>query len=81
MLEVILREIQSSSVGSPNSFHCTVFVGEEINVLHAGNMNKGSHNFVWNGKNQYHQNVPSGLYFLHIASDNFNFTTKMTLLK
>ena len=56
-------------------------IGEEINVLHAGNMNRGSHNFIWNGKNQYYQNVPSGLYFLHITSDNFNFTTKMTLLK
>ena len=56
-------------------------MGEEISTIYYGNINKGSHNFRWNGKNTYNEDVPSGLYFLHVSSDAFSKTKKMTLLK
>ena len=56
-------------------------MGEEISDIYYGNINKGSHNFRWNGKNAYNEDVPSGLYFLHVSSDAFSKTKKMTLLK
>jgi len=56
-------------------------LGEEIHILHDDIVQPGSHRIHWNGKNQLGVDVPSGLYFYRIQSNNRVLTKKMMLLK
>jgi len=61
-------------------------LGEEVITLHQGNLEAGSYQFLWNGKNQYGQNVASGVYLyrleVHAATgERFVATRKMNLLR
>lgn len=56
-------------------------MGQLVNTLVSTEMNAGSHQLVWNGKNRQGNQVTSGIYFLQMKSKNFTKVRKMTLLK
>lgn len=51
-------------------------LGEEIEVLVNGELEVGEHLINWEAKN-----LPSGIYFYRLITDNFNTTRKMILLR
>lgn len=50
--------------------------GRLVANLVNGNLNAGSHTVVWNAAN-----VPSGIYFYKLVTENMNITKKLVLLK
>ncbi len=63
-------------------------LGEELNVLARNrSMGKGRHRFIWAGKDDQGQALPSGMYLYHMVVQNqrgeplFQNTRKMLLLK
>jgi hypothetical protein len=56
-------------------------LGEKIVTLLHQELNTGVHTEVWNGKNHLGIDVPSGVYFYKLLSDNFIKTNKMILMK
>ena len=61
----------------------TIFsiLGEEINVIENSQLNAGTYNITWYGKDSNGDKVPSGLYFYEVKSDNRIQKGKMLLLK
>jgi len=55
--------------------------GSLIKSLYDGNLNSGSHNYIWDGTNSSGQRVTSGCYFYQVKSNNHNEVKKMFLLK
>jgi hypothetical protein len=55
--------------------------GEKVITLYNGYLNAGSHELVWNGKNDAEEKVTSGIYFYRISSPSHSYTQKMILLK
>ena len=51
-------------------------LGEEIEVLVNGELEAGEHLINWEAKN-----LPSGIYFYKLTTDNLNITKKMILLR
>jgi len=51
-------------------------IGQEVAVLIEGNIKAGSYQKVFNAKD-----LPSGVYFYKLATENFNDVRKMTLIK
>ncbi|MFH0734278.1 MAG: FG-GAP-like repeat-containing protein, partial [bacterium] len=56
-------------------------LGEEIITLIDKLHQKGEHTVVWNGKNQFNKNAPSGVYFITMEAENFQKTIKCLLMK
>ena len=56
-------------------------LGEEVATVHNGKLAAGTYSMSWNGKNNFGNNVPSGMYFYKVKSDNRTLTGKMLLLK
>ena len=56
-------------------------LGELIINLVNGYYSSGTHSVLWNGKNEFGQSVPSGVYFYKMSSKSFNETRKMVLLR
>ena len=56
-------------------------IGNEIMQTITPNHPKGSHNYIWNGKNNLGDNVSSGIYFFSIASSHERKTKKLVYLK
>ena len=56
-------------------------LGREVMTIVRKDQNAGCHSFVWNGKNQLGQIVPSGLYLYQIKTAGFVECKKMLLLK
>ncbi len=51
-------------------------IGQEIEKLVSGELNAGTHRYVWSaGK------FPSGIYFYRLETNNFVQTKKMLLVK
>jgi len=61
----------------------TIFsiLGEEISVVENSQLNAGTYNITWYGKDSKGDKVPSGLYFYEVKSDNRIQKGKMLLLK
>ena len=61
----------------------TIFsiLGEEISVVENSQLNAGTYNITWYGKDSNGDKVPSGLYFYEVKSDNRIQKGKMLLLK
>jgi hypothetical protein len=55
--------------------------GQEIRTLIAAEMNAGQHATVWDGKDNYGQLVPSGVYLYKLSVNGFVQTKKMSLVK
>jgi photosystem II stability/assembly factor-like uncharacterized protein len=57
-------------------------LGQEILTLFKGELNAGKHYLVWDGKNSYRQQMPSGVYIYQMRVQNGErFTGKMVLIK
>ncbi|MBU4444742.1 T9SS type A sorting domain-containing protein, partial [bacterium] len=56
-------------------------LGQEITVLVNGLQTPGFYTCQWNGRNQQHEQVESGIYLYSIRAGHFSRTAKMILLK
>ncbi len=55
--------------------------GQLVKTLHKGQTQAGTHNLVWDGRDESGRQVGSGLYFYRLSSDSFSQTRKMLLMK
>jgi hypothetical protein len=55
--------------------------GQRVRLLFAGVINAGQSNFVWNGRNDSGQTLPSGAYFCQFRAAGFVDTKKIIFLK
>lgn len=69
----------------PAASHVTLKIyrvdGQLIRTLQNGLQKEGSHEIIWDGRNESGVKVSSGIYFYELQADNFNQTKKMILLK
>ncbi|MBN1997133.1 T9SS type A sorting domain-containing protein [candidate division KSB1 bacterium] len=56
-------------------------VGQKIRTLVSDKMTAGSHEVVWDGRNESGQKVSSGIYFYRLKTAQFNKTKKMIMVK
>jgi hypothetical protein len=56
-------------------------LGQEVRTLVNDQSNQGTYNVVWNGKDNYGNQVASGTYIYRISAGDFVSTKKMVLLK
>ncbi len=56
-------------------------VGQKIRTLVSDKMTAGSHQVVWDGRNDTGHKVSSGIYFYRLKTDKFNKTKKMIMVK
>lgn len=68
-----------------NSAEVTVEIfdvnGRCVRKYDTGRLDAGLHDFIWNGKNDYGQRLPGGIYFYRTAVGENSRTRKMILLK
>ncbi|MFC2086133.1 T9SS type A sorting domain-containing protein [Bacteroidota bacterium] len=55
--------------------------GRNIKTLLNESMHTGSHEIIWDGKDDLNRNVPSGIYFYQLVTDSFSETKKLILIK
>lgn len=55
--------------------------GQKISTLHSGQLSKGNHSFVWNGKDDKGNSVGSGVYYYKISDGDLSITKKMLMIK
>ncbi|MBN2829972.1 MAG: T9SS type A sorting domain-containing protein, partial [Candidatus Cloacimonetes bacterium] len=55
--------------------------GRRIRDIYTGVMDKGNHEFSWDGFNQKKEEVPSGVYLLRLHSKNYNSVQKFIYFK
>ncbi len=55
--------------------------GQQVRTLADGSMAAGSHDVVWDGKDDAGVSVGSGIYFYRLQGENLSETKKMLLLK
>ena len=56
-------------------------VGETVRVIKNSNFNPGIYTIAWDGKNEFGQDLSTGLYFCTLKTDNFNNSIKLLLVK
>jgi hypothetical protein len=57
-------------------------LGQEVVTVFTGTLNAGRHFFTWEGTNQAHSLMPSGIYIYQMTTTTgFKFTGKMVLIK
>lgn len=56
-------------------------LGEHLTTLAGKEFEVGNHEVEWNGKNKFNEELPSGVYFLQMRTNNFFKTRKMMLVK
>lgn len=55
--------------------------GQLVRNLYTGFIYSGNHSFIWNGKDNYSNNVTSGVYFYRLSTNESVIQKKMILLK
>jgi hypothetical protein len=57
-------------------------MGQEVAKVHNGFAQPGAYKAVWNGRDNFGEKAPSGIYFYELKAENhFHKVKKMTLLK
>jgi hypothetical protein len=56
-------------------------LGQHVVTLASGMYEAGSHTVSWNGTNGRGENVPSGIYFYSLRTEEFSKTNKMMLIR
>lgn len=56
-------------------------LGQHVVTLASGVYEAGSHTVSWNGTNSRGENVPSGIYFYSLRTEEFSKTNKMMLIR
>jgi hypothetical protein len=67
----------------PQKIQLEIFniVGKKMRTLANENFNSGRHSLVWDGKNDFGENLPSGIYLYALESPYEKVVRKMTLVK
>jgi len=71
-------------LGKPSTVDLTIYdlMGAKINHLIVNKrMLPGGYNVSWNGKNEFHQEVPSGIYLLELQVDRYRQLKKLVLVR
>jgi hypothetical protein len=72
-------------VAIPKTAYVTVAIfdvlGRQINTLMSGQQGAGYYTMEWDGRDARGLNVPTGIYFIRMLSDEFNQTQKIMLMK
>ena len=55
--------------------------GKKVRSLYSDWMNRGTHNIIWDGKEDAGQSVPSGLYFISFKTSSYTETRKISLVR
>jgi hypothetical protein len=55
--------------------------GQKVKTLQSGMLDKGKHNFTWNGQDDNNNKVASGIYLYKLSGGNIHLVKKMLLLK
>jgi len=55
--------------------------GQKVNTLCKNKLEKGEHNFIWNGTDKNQNAVSSGIYFYKLKTDAKEITKRMVLIK
>lgn len=55
--------------------------GQTVQTIVRNHLNKGKHEFVWNGRNDANEGVSSGIYFIKLRANNDFKKKKIILLK
>jgi len=66
---------------SPVSLGIYSTTGSLVVELEDGYLSNGYHSYMWDGKDMYGNNVPSGVYFCKLLAGSYRSTIKITLLK
>ena len=56
-------------------------LGETVRILAISEYSPGLNTLVWNGKNDYGQDLSTGLYFCTINTEKFKDSIKLLLVK
>ena len=56
-------------------------LGQRVQTLANGSYEAGRYTYTWNGTNSKGENVPSGIYFYSLRTDEFSKTNKMMLIR
>ena len=56
-------------------------LGNEVVTLDEGERSEGKHTIKWNGKDKFQNQVNSGIYFIHLATPEYQKTIKGVMLK
>ena len=70
-------------VSSKSNVKITVFnmFGQLIRVLTDKYYSPGRHKVIWDGRDKNGEEIPSGVYFYQLDTENFKFTRRMILLR
>ncbi|MBN2355961.1 T9SS type A sorting domain-containing protein, partial [candidate division KSB1 bacterium] len=74
-IEVTLPAASHVKVGVYN------LLGQQVQVLADHSLNAGSHRMRWNGRNEYGETVPCGIYYLRVQTADHVKVHRMLLLK
>lgn len=55
--------------------------GKEVKIIANRNMQSGSYSFLWDGKSNYGEPLPSGMYIYRLKSDSQQISKKLILLR
>jgi hypothetical protein len=56
-------------------------LGQQVKTLASGNFEAGRYAYTWNGTNSRGEDVPSGIYFYSLKTEEFSKTNKMMLIR
>ncbi|MCB9258790.1 MAG: CotH kinase family protein [Ignavibacteriales bacterium] len=70
-------------ISKPMSIKLEIYdiLGKRVKLIEEDKKNAGKYNSIWNGKDEYNNNLSSGIYFLKIKGESFNKTIKLMLLR
>jgi hypothetical protein len=63
------------------SFNVYNILGQHVKTLADGMYESGRHTVSWNGTNSNGEDVPSGIYFYSLKTEEFSKTSKMMLIR
>jgi hypothetical protein len=76
---------QNAVSGSDGSSFVTIDIynikGQKVKQLVSGQLSAGDHSVVWNGNDDFGEQVSSGIYFYRIRNNNREIIKKMVLMK
>ena len=56
-------------------------LGQQVATITSGSHEAGSYTYTWNGTDNQGKDVPSGIYFYSLRTDEFSKTNKMMLIR
>lgn len=70
-----------TKVAQPINVELYNLKGQKVRSLINGNMEKGEHKLVWDGRDDHGRSVSSGIYFAMVRGKSYRQTIKMVLMK